>query len=76
MKDIKIKPYAIFLKKKELVLFLPKELRESIKKKDDEDLFGIVIDIKAFDPISNRDYKLFMEYAFGRKRKSKHLKEK
>ncbi len=68
MEKIKIEPYAMFLRKEELKRILPKKLSERLLG-DNHDLFGVVIDIKAFDKIDNAE--LFMEYAFGNKKEVK-----
>ena len=73
MNKINITPYAMFLRRDELVKLLPRELvvsKLSTVDGDGNDLFGVVIDIKALDKIGNNK-KLFLEYTFGKSKKNK-----
>ena len=63
MKKINMTPYARFLRKDELKNVLPREQFEKLGG-EDNDLYGVVIDIKGLDKIDNPE--IFMEYTFGK----------
>ena len=68
MKEIKTTPFALLRRKDEIRPYLNSDVWEKIKDKGkDNDLFGLVLEIKAIEKIDTPE--LFMEYMFGKSNK-------